>query len=115
MRKKIGVSLFFLWMMCCLVGCQGNTDVNPTEESESAYVDKHGYLENDSVYVVGVEKLPYSHEEIYQQLFDLKNLVEVDIDITEEELEKVAGGFSEEEIKGVDDAPCPICGKKFPV
>ena len=62
---------------------------NTEESSEYVYVDKNGYLDDDSVYVVGVEKLPYSHEEIYTQLFDLRNLVEIEIDISDAELAKI--------------------------
>ena len=59
------------------------------QSDKTDYVDTNGYLEDDSVFVVGVEKLPYSHEELYQQLFELKNLIQIHIDITDEQLEKL--------------------------
>ena len=71
---------------------QTDSDSQSTGDNEDTkidYVDTNGYLENDSVFVVGVEKLPYSHEEIYQQLFDLKNVIQIHVDITDEELMKI--------------------------
>lgn len=67
-----------------------NDDGNQ-EENETLidYVDTNGYLNNDEVYVVGVEKLPYSQEEIYQALFTLNNRIEIAIDITDGELQKL--------------------------
>ena len=40
-------------------------------------------------YVVGQDALPYTEEEIYQQLFDPYTKVEVDLDMPEEELQKL--------------------------
>ena len=71
---------------------EGNSQDDKEEEEENSqieYEDTKGYLENDSVFVVGVEKLPYSHKEIYNQLFDIKNRIELDVDITDEELMQI--------------------------
>jgi len=35
---------------------------------------------------VGTDKLPYSQEEIFAQLFDINNVIKIDIEITDEEL-----------------------------
>ena len=95
MKKKVIVYMLLFAMVCSVfAGCdnavpgdgtqnteQGTSETeNQTEngkeedkDSQIDYVDKNGYLQDDSVFVVGVEKLPCSHEQIYQQLFDLKN------------------------------------------
>ncbi len=79
---------------------EGNQNTNATEDTEDdtdstqiEYVDTNGYLENDEVFVVGVEKLPYDQSEIYEQLFSLNNRIEIDIDITEEEMEKLQADY----------------------
>ena len=41
------------------------------------------------VYVVGEDTLPYTDEEIYQQLFDPNTKLEIDLDMSDEELQKL--------------------------
>lgn len=41
------------------------------------------------VYVVGVDTLPYSDEEIYQQIFDANTKLEIDLDMSDKELQKL--------------------------
>lgn len=41
------------------------------------------------VYVVGVDALPYSDEEIYQQIFDANTKLEIDLDMSDKELQKL--------------------------
>ena len=41
------------------------------------------------VYVVGEDALPYSDEEIYQQLFDPNSKLEIDLDMSDAELQKL--------------------------
>ncbi len=72
----------------CLVGDRyGNTvRTNTVTLSMSAPPD-------DGIYDVGYEELPYSDEEIYRQLFDLNNKVQVDIDMSGEELQKLQDDY----------------------
>lgn len=105
MKKRIVQALLIFAMAAgLLVGCEnaGNGSQNGTgeetsdgvsdklddnaDDTEIVYEDVKGYLENDEVFVVGVEQLPYTEEEIFEQLFSLKNRIEIDIDITDEEL-----------------------------
>lgn len=44
---------------------------------------------NDGIIDVGQEKLPYTEEQLYQQLFDPNNKIEVDLDMPEAELQKL--------------------------
>ena len=41
------------------------------------------------VYVVGEDELPYTDEEIYQQLFDPNSKLEIELDMSDEELQKL--------------------------
>ena len=107
MKKKLVSIVLFLVMAGVLVACGnessgGQSENSSTQNTEEAseYVDVNGYLKDDSVYVVGVEKLPYSHEEIYTQLFDLCNRVEVEIDISDEELAKIQKDYETYRDKG---------------
>ena len=43
----------------------------------------------NGVYVVGVDTLPYSDEEIYQQIFDANTKLEIDLDMSDKELQKL--------------------------
>lgn len=56
---------------------------NPPEEPDSPTPPVSG------IYVVGEDELPYSDEEIYQQLFDPNSKLEIDLDMSDEELQKL--------------------------
>ena len=45
------------------------------------------------VYVVGEDKLPYTDEEIYQQLFDPNSKLEINLDMSDEELQKLQDDY----------------------
>ena len=47
----------------------------------------------DGVYIVGVHQLPYSEEELYQQFFDPNNKVELNLDMTNGELQKLQNDY----------------------
>ena len=118
MKKRVLSYLLIFASACMLLsGCTtqtGGEQGNETNESgdsdsheeenetstENVYVDTNGYLDNDQVFVVGVESLPYSDMEIYEQLFSLNNRIEVDIDITDEELLKLQMDYEKYEEKG---------------
>ena len=106
MKKKLIAGLALFSMLCVLfTGCENvpvdNGTQNPgsgssqdsqqgdEQNSQIDYEDKNGYLQDDNVFVVGVEKLPCSHEQIYQQLFDLKNVIRIKVDITDEQLMQI--------------------------
>lgn len=55
-----------------------------TESEDTSIIDS--YLADDSIVVVGKETLPYTPEEIYTQLFNLENRVDIEIDISNEEM-----------------------------
>lgn len=47
----------------------------------------------DGIYDVGLDLLPFTDQEIYQQLFDLNNKVQVDIDMSHDELQKLQDDY----------------------
>lgn len=47
------------------------------------------------VYVVGEDTLPYTEDELYQQLFDIHNKVTVDLDMSNEEMAKLQSDYEE--------------------
>lgn len=51
-------------------------------------------------YEVGKDVLPYSDEEMYKQIFDINNVVDIDIDMSNEEMAKLENDFEYYESKG---------------
>lgn len=47
----------------------------------------------DGIYDVGVDSLPYSEEELYQQLFDPNNKIQLDLDMPAAELKKLQDDY----------------------
>lgn len=47
----------------------------------------------NGVYVVGVDTLPYSDEEIYQQIFDANTKLEIDLQMSDKELQKLQDDY----------------------
>ena len=48
-----------------------------------------GSNNNGNVINIDEDKLPYSQEKIFDQLFDINNYIEVNIDISDEELKQI--------------------------
>ena len=48
---------------------------------------------DDGIYDVGAEQLPYSEEELYRQLFDPNNKIEIDLDMAASELQKIQDDY----------------------
>ena len=48
---------------------------------------------DDGIYDVGAEQLPYSEEELYRQLFDPNNKIEIDLDMVASELQKIQDDY----------------------
>lgn len=51
-------------------------------------------------YEVGKDTLPYSDEEMYKQIFDINNVVDIDIDMSNEEMAKLEKDFEYYDSKG---------------
>lgn len=59
--------------------------------------DNEGAEDSAKGEVINIDKdqLPYSQEEIYEQLFDVNNYIEVNVDISDEELDKIQKDYEE--------------------
>ena len=74
--------LFALW------GCQTPDVPNPEVPTALPMADP-----NDGVIDVGQENLPYSEEQLYMQLFDPNNKIEIDLDMPDAELQKMQDDY----------------------
>ncbi len=61
------------------------TDETVTEEMET----NPDFDQSQTVFDIDKDKLPYTQKQIYNQLFDINNKIELDIDISDEELAKI--------------------------
>ena len=68
---------------------QGGTSQGGTSQSTPSLKPDNG----DGIYEVGTERLPYTEEQIYNQLFDLNNKIEIHLDMKPEELQKLQDDY----------------------
>ena len=85
MKKVVWFFLFticsgILWSGCGMGGKEGTVIQEQTQNTAGG---KAG------VYHVGTDVLPYTEESLYQQLFDIRNKVEIALDISAGELQKL--------------------------
>ena len=86
--------LIALLLMCSLLlslcGCQTPVPPNNTDPTNGTSPSAQP---NDGIIDIGYEKLPYTEEQLYQQLFDPNNKIEVDLDMPEAELQKLQDDY----------------------
>lgn len=75
-------------LMAALCGCQTPNVPAPTTPTTLPVASP-----NDGIIDVGQENLPYSEEQLYLQLFDPKNKIEVDLDMANSELQKMQDDY----------------------
>ena len=75
----------------CAKNNNGNNDNGTNDSSEN--VDKKALN-------IDKDKLPYSQEEIFEQLFDINNYIEINLDISDEELLKIQKDYEEYSERG---------------
>ncbi len=82
-------------LMLFLVGCttENNKENNNTQNAVNR--DEIG-----DAFVVGTDRLPYSEEELFEQLFDINNMIEIKIDISDEELLNIQKDYETYRDKG---------------
>ena len=97
LKKLIGLILCTSFMVVG-VGC-GN-DGGSNDEQESSWKNPEPIVLTGETIRVGEDELPYSEEEIYNQLFDINNRVEISLDIDEEELSKMQQDYEEYSARG---------------
>ena len=77
MKRFVRIFFLCVGMMISLCGCNENSANNNSTGNR--------YEIGDAL-VVGTDKLPYSDEELFEQLFDINNKIGIQIDISDEEL-----------------------------
>ena len=91
---KIFLRLIALFLMCSMMsvlwGCQ-----TPKVPDSAGHNDPTLPVANpnDGIIDVGQEALPYSEDQLYLQLFDPKNKIEVDLDMPDSELQKLQDDY----------------------
>ena len=80
-------------LMLTLWGCQTPTLQNPSEQTPTEPTTLPVAAPNDGIIDVGQETLPYSEEQLYLQLFDLNNKIGIDLDMPEQELQKLQDDY----------------------
>lgn len=104
-KRMAALAVCFVLLMGLLPGCGGlNKPTEPSNPTESTSGDPipettvpentDPYEEtlppdNDGIVDIGFDALPFSEEEIYQQLFDRNNKIELNLDMSDEELQKM--------------------------
>ena len=77
--------LFTLW------GCQNSEKPQDTDTTTLPVASP-----NDGIIDVGQEALPYSEEQLYLQLFDTNNKIEVELDMADAELQKLQEDYEQD-------------------
>ncbi len=93
LTRLTGILLVFAFLLG-LCGCTAPVD-NPTEPATLPVA-----LPNDGVIDVGQENLPYTEDQLYYQLFDPNNKIEIDLDMPESELQKLQADYEHYRDKG---------------
>ena len=103
MKKVISVLLILCMLLTgVLTGCKDssagsganvdNDNVNVSQKDEEINI-------GDALRV-GVDKLPYSDERIFEQLFDINNFIQIEIEISDEELLNIQKDYETYREKG---------------
>ena len=98
MKKIFALILLFVFILAVmLTGCRDNMTTANTEESSSSdnLTDNSTNDPNDNIINIDTEELPFTQEEIYAQLFDINNKIEIDVDISEETLKQLQDDYDE--------------------
>lgn len=88
--KSLRLIALLLMLSLLLCGCQ---TPDPPEVKDPTSATLPVAQPNDGIIDVGQEKLPYTEEQLYQQLFDPNNKIEVDLDMPETELQKLQDDY----------------------
>lgn len=95
-RSLACILLSLALVLSCVPGVNKVKSINaetvPAEESSD--VQKELQTASYGPYNVDTDTLPFTQAEIYNQLFDLNNIISVDVDITNEEIKKIQSDFS---------------------
>lgn len=101
--KKIISAVMAALMIMVMGGCGSSSKETPTSENSSPYTSEttdNSNVTEGKEYDIDSDKLPYDEETIYNQLFDINNKVEIDVDISDEELAKMQSDYDRYAARG---------------
>lgn len=94
MRSKRLLSIILI--IVCIGMCFACAKEKPTtKENTTEKQDKEKKEDTDGIINIDEEKLPYTEEEIFDQLFDINNFIQINLDISNEELAKIQEDYEE--------------------
>lgn len=101
-RKRITLLILCICLLASMVGCgDPDTPEDTQNTTPSASQMTHSTeptaapedLPEDGIYDVGEELLPVSQTQLYQQLFDLNNKIEIDLTMDDSELHSMQADY----------------------
>lgn len=95
MRSKYIKLFVLIGLLITLTGC-GDTKGSGLQDD----VELGENIPEEKVYNVATDTLPYSEETIYEQLFDINSKIAVEIDISDEVLQRLQRDYEEYKKKG---------------
>lgn len=89
--RKIISAVMAALMIMTAGGCGSSNKDIPSSADNSRYISEtkdNGNVTDGKEYDIDNGGLPYDEETVYNQLFDINNKVEIDVDISDDELAK---------------------------
>ena len=84
-------------MIMAAGGCGSSNKEIPSSADNSRYISEtkdNGNVTDGKEYDIDNGGLPYDEETVYNQLFDINNKVEIDVDISDDELAKMQSDYN---------------------
>lgn len=101
--KKIITTVVAALMVAVMGGCRSSNNANPSPEQSSQYISETtggNEVIAGREYDIDADRLPYDDETIYSQLFDINNKIEIDVDISDDELAKMQSDYDRYDGRG---------------
>lgn len=99
-RNRLIPFFLCLVLLLSLLGCGDLTAPEDTTSSDTPHLTQSteptaskDHQPDDGIYDVGEELLPVSQTELYQQLFDLNNKIEIDLQMDDGQLQKMQSDY----------------------
>lgn len=95
--RKIISAVIAALMIMAAGGCGSSNKEIPSSADNSRYISEtkdNGNVTDGKEYDIDNGGLPYDEETVYNQLFDINNKVEIDVDISDDELAKMQSDYN---------------------
>ena len=95
--RKIISAVMAALMIMTAGGCGSSNKDIPSSADNSRYISEtkdNGNVTDGKEYDIDNGGLPYDEETVYNQLFDINNKVEIDVDISDDELAKMQSDYN---------------------